>query len=66
MAIIDDLINQVADKTFREHLRYEAARLNKQKKFGHVFEEHIPECTPLFEINKLWLKNNYEVCNNER
>ncbi len=50
MAIIDDLINQVADKALRERLRQEADRMSKHKKFGLVFEEHIPECTPLYEI----------------
>ena len=24
--------------------------MNKQKKFGLVFEEHLPECTPLYDI----------------
>lgn len=24
--------------------------MNKQKKFGLVFEEHLPECTPLYEM----------------
>jgi adenine-specific DNA-methyltransferase len=50
MAALNDLINQVEDKTLRERLMQEAARLTKQKKFGLVFEEHIPECTPLYGI----------------
>ena len=50
MAAITDLINQVEDKTLRERLLAEAARLTKQKKFGLVFEDHIPECTPLYGI----------------
>ena len=28
----------------------EFARISKNKKFGLVFEEHIPECTPLYEV----------------
>ncbi|WP_283673583.1 site-specific DNA-methyltransferase [Butyricicoccus sp. Marseille-Q5471] len=50
MAALNDLINQVEDKTLRERLMQEAARLTKQKKFGLVYEEHIPECTPLYGI----------------
>jgi len=50
MAALTDLINQVEDKTLRERLLQEASRLSKQKKFGLVFEEHIPECTPLYGI----------------
>lgn len=50
MAALNDLINQVQDKALRERLMAEAARLTKQKKFGLVFEEHIPECTPLYGI----------------
>ncbi|GAB6174469.1 hypothetical protein JCM15765_39470 [Paradesulfitobacterium aromaticivorans] len=51
MAALTDLINQVEDKTLQERLLQEAARLSKQKKFGLVFEEHIPECTPLYGIS---------------
>lgn len=50
MAALNDLINQVEDKALRERLMQEATRLTKQKKFGLVFEEHIPECTPLYGI----------------
>lgn len=50
MAALTDLINQVEDKALRERLLQEAERLSKQKKFGLVFEEHIPECTPLYGI----------------
>lgn len=51
MAALTDLINQVEDKALRERLLQEAERLSKQKKFGLVFEEHIPECTPLYGIS---------------
>jgi len=50
MAAINDLIRQVEDKSLRERLQQEVARLSKQKKFGLVFEDHIPECTPLYGI----------------
>lgn len=50
MAAIDDLLLRVEDKALRERLQQEFNKLNKQKKFGLVFEEHLPECTPLYEI----------------
>ncbi len=50
MAAINDLIAQVENPELRARLEQEVARLNKQKKFGLVFEEHMPECTPLYEI----------------
>lgn len=50
MAAINDLVSQVEDKTLRKRLQQEVDRLTKQKKFGLVFEEHIPECTPLYDI----------------
>lgn len=49
MAAINDLIAQVENTELRARLEQEVARLNKQKKFGLVFEEHMPECTPLYE-----------------
>ena len=50
MAAINDLISQILDKELRERLQQEVDRMNKQKKFGLVFEEHLPECTPLYDI----------------
>lgn len=50
MAAINDLIRQIEDKNLRERLQQEVTRLSKQKKFGLVFEEHLPECTPLYGI----------------
>ena len=50
MAAINDLIRQSEDKNLRERLQQEVTRLSKQKKFGLVFEEHLPECTPLYGI----------------
>lgn len=54
MAVINELISKVEDAALRERLQQEMSRLVKNKKFGLVFEEHIPECTPLYgiEINK--------------
>lgn len=50
MAAINDLIAQVENPELRARLEQEVARLNKQKKFGLVFEEHMPECAPLYEM----------------
>lgn len=50
MAAINDLLRQIEDKNLRERLEKEIAELSKQKKFGLVFEDHIPECTPLYGI----------------
>ena len=48
MAAIDDLIAQIEDKALRERLRMEANRITREKKFGLVFEEHLPELTPIY------------------
>lgn len=50
MAAINDLINQIQDPALRERIQKEVNKLAKQKKFGLVFEEHMPECTPLYDI----------------
>ena len=50
MAALTDLISKVQDTELRKKLTEEAKRLSKQKKFGLVFEDHIPECTPLWDI----------------
>lgn len=50
MAAINDLLRQIPDSTLRNRLEQEFARISKNKKFGLVFEEHIPECTPLYEV----------------
>jgi len=48
VAAIDDLIAQIEDKALRDRLRMETDRLIKQKKFGLVFEDHLPELTPVY------------------
>ena len=48
MAAIDDLIAQIEDKALRARLRIETNRITKEKKFGLVFEEHLPELTPIY------------------
>lgn len=51
MAAIHDLLAQVQDEALRARLEQEINRLSKTKKFGLVFEEHLPECTPLYDIS---------------
>jgi adenine-specific DNA-methyltransferase len=48
LAAIDDLIAQVDDAPLRSRLKEEADRLRRDKKFGLVFEEHLPELTPIY------------------
>ena len=50
MAAINDLINQIENAELRERIQREVDKLAKQKKFGLVFEDHLPECTPLYDI----------------
>ena len=50
MAAIHDLLSQVQDEVLRSRLEQEINRMSKAKKFGLVFEEHLPECTPLYDI----------------
>ena len=49
MAAINDLIAQIKDDDLRNRIDAELKRLLKQKKFGLVFEEHLPEATPLYD-----------------
>lgn len=51
MAAINDLLHQIPDASLRNRLEQEFGRLSKNKKFGLVFEEHIPECTPLYDTS---------------
>ena len=48
MAKIHDLLERVGDANLRLALKDEFERATKHKKFGLVFEEHLPECTPLW------------------
>lgn len=64
MALLQDLIQQIDDLALRERILQETNKLVKQKKFGLVFEEHLPECTPLYNVPirvgaKVALKNGY-------
>lgn len=50
MAVINDLIERISDPELRRRISEEVARMQKHKKFGLVFEEHLPEATPLYDI----------------
>lgn len=43
MSAINDLIAQIKDDDLRSRIDAELKRLLKQKKFGLVFEDHMPE-----------------------
>lgn len=64
MALLQDLIQQISDTALRERILQETDKLIKQKKFGLVYEEHLPECTPLYDMpisvgKKVALKTGY-------
>ena len=50
MAALNELIQKIENPELRAQIQAAADRLTKQKKFGLVFEEHLPECTPLYDI----------------
>jgi adenine-specific DNA-methyltransferase len=60
MSAIQSLLNQIHDLNLRKRLLQEFNRLKKNKKLGIVFEEHIPECTLLYNIP---IKCGYNVVN---
>jgi adenine-specific DNA-methyltransferase len=43
MAKIEDLVHQVGDEKLRNEIAAEIRELKKHKRFGLVFEEHLPE-----------------------
>jgi adenine-specific DNA-methyltransferase len=47
VAAIEDLIKQIPDSDLRKQLASEIARLKATKKFGLIFEEHLPELVRL-------------------
>lgn len=50
MAAINNLLEQISDVNLRKQLEEEFSKLFKSKKFGFVFEDHIPEHTPLYGV----------------
>jgi adenine-specific DNA-methyltransferase len=47
MAKIEDLISQIRDERLKEAIGAEVRELKRNKKFGLVFEEHLPETVRL-------------------
>lgn len=47
MAKIHDLIDKISDPALKAALVEEVKRMGKQKKFGLVYEEHLPEASPM-------------------
>lgn len=50
MAAINELISRISDPELRAQIQAEVDKLSRQKKFGLVFEDHIPEATPLYGV----------------
>lgn len=48
MSALTDLISQIEDKALRERISQEVERVTKCKKFGIVFEDHLPELIPIY------------------
>lgn len=49
MAAINDLIARIQDPELRLRMEKEVKELTKHKKFGLVFENHVPEMTLLYD-----------------
>lgn len=50
MSAIDQYIERIPNKELQEQLRTEIARLTQKKKFGLVFENHLPDNITLSEV----------------
>ena len=50
MAALDDLVDRIEDPGLRDSIKREIKNIVKQKRFGLVFESHLPECTPLYGV----------------
>lgn len=50
MSVLNDLIEQIANPELRFRVQQEVNKLNKQRKFGLVYEEHVPENTFLYDV----------------
>ena len=59
MSAIHDLINQIGDPRLRERLATEWAQASQNKKFGLVFEDHLPE---LLSLHKAKPRKGDLVC----
>ncbi len=52
MSAINDLLSQINSIELKKRLEEEIGRTIKNKRFGLVFEEHLPECTRMY-ANKI-------------
>ncbi|MBQ7198850.1 MAG: hypothetical protein IJS29_06270, partial [Selenomonadaceae bacterium] len=50
ISALDDLILQIPDEILRGRIQKELAELKRTKDVGLVFENHNPECTPLYNV----------------
>lgn len=50
MATIDHLLDRITNPELRFKLQSEIARLQNDKQFGLIFEEHFPDATLLYEV----------------
>ena len=50
MAELHELIEKIENPELRAQMAEAAKRALKHKQFGLVYEEHLPECTPLYDI----------------
>ena len=48
MAFLEDKIDEIRDPHLRQTILQEIKKLKSEKKFGLVFEEHIPELAPIY------------------
>ena len=45
---LQELLNEIRDPKLKERLSIAVEELRKTKKFGLVFEEHLPELLPIY------------------
>lgn len=48
MAAIHDLLKQITDPKLRERIAREWEDATRHKKFGLVYEQHLPEVVPIY------------------
>ncbi len=67
MARIDNLINEIGDERVRQAIAGEVKKLRDNKKFGLVFENHLPELSYLYSVPvKKGAKGKLELTDNKR
>lgn len=48
MAFLEDMMERIPDPALRQLIQTEVRKLKNTKKFGLVFEQHLPEVVPLY------------------